>query len=256
MTSPLFDLTGRVAVVTGGNGGIGLGMALGLAAAGAQIAILARNGVKNADAVAQLVAAGATARAYAVDVCDQAAVAQVIAQIEDDFSRIDILIANAGTNIRKLPQDYSLIEWHQIMNTNLTAAFICAQAVYPAMQRAGAGKIIATGSMASVFGAPFSPVYGASKGGLVQLMRALAVAWASDNIQVNTVLPGYIKTDLVAAGMVEAAHTFATVLPRTPAGRWGTPADFAGVAVFLASAASNFITGASIPVDGGYLVRS
>lgn len=252
----LFDLTGRVAMITGGNGGIGLGMALGLAAAGAQIAILARNPAKNADAVAQLTGLGVTARAHAADVTDQASVQAAMAQIKADFGRIDILIANAGTNIRKLPQDYSLIEWHQILNTNLTAAFICAQAVYPAMQRAGGGKIIATGSMASVFGAPYSPVYGASKGGLVQLMRALAVAWAPDNIQVNTILPGYVKTDLVAAGMAEAAHTFAGVLPRTPAGRWGIPDDIAGVAVFLASAASNFVTGASIPVDGGYLVRS
>jgi 2-dehydro-3-deoxy-D-gluconate 5-dehydrogenase len=251
-----FDLSGKVAIVTGGNGGIGLGMAKGLASAGATIAIFARNKEKNAEAVATLSALGVEAEAYSIDVTNETAVKDAVAAVEKRFGSIHILVNNAGINKRKLPQDYSLAEWHQIMDANLTSAFVCSNAVHPAMKRAGGGKIIATGSMASVFGNAFSPVYSASKGGLVQLCKSLAMAWAPDNIQVNAILPGYIETDLVKAGLKEAPHTFAQVLPRTPAGRWGQPEDFAGVAVFLASAASDFITGASIPVDGGYLIRA
>jgi 2-dehydro-3-deoxy-D-gluconate 5-dehydrogenase len=252
----LFDLTGRVAIVTGGNGGIGLGMATGLAKAGANIAIIARNPEKNAAAVAALQALGVKAAAYGADVSDEAAVGTVVAAIEAEFGRIDILCNNAGINFRKLPQNYTLAEWHQIMDANLTSAFICSNAVYPAMKRAGGGKIMATGSMASVFGNAYSPVYAASKGGLVQLIRSLAVAWGPDNIQVNCILPGYVETDLIKAGMKDAPHTFANVLTRSPSGRWGQPEDFAGIAVFLASAASAFVTGASIPVDGGYLIHA
>jgi 2-dehydro-3-deoxy-D-gluconate 5-dehydrogenase len=252
----LFDLTGRVAIVTGGNGGIGLGMATGLAKAGASIAIIARNPEKNAAAVAALQALGAKASAYPADVSNEAAVGRVMAEIEAEFGRIDILVNNAGINFRKLPQNYTLAEWHQIMDANLTSAFICSNAVYPAMKRAGGGKIMATGSMASVFGNAYSPVYAASKGGLVQLVRSLAVAWGPDNIQVNCILPGYVETDLIKAGMKDAPHTFAHVLTRSPSGRWGQPEDFAGIAVFLASAASAFVTGASIPVDGGYLIHA
>jgi 2-dehydro-3-deoxy-D-gluconate 5-dehydrogenase len=254
--TPLFDLKGKVAIVTGGNGGIGLGMAEGLAAAGADIAIIARNTGKNVAAVETLRALGVRAMAIAADVTDEQAVETAVAEIDKALGRIDILVANAGINRRKLPQDYSLAEWREIMDANLASLFICAKAVHPVMKRGGGGKIIATGSMASVFGNAYSPVYSASKGGMVQFCRSLAMAWAADNIQVNTILPGYIATDLMKAGMEEAAHTYAGVLARTPAGRYGTPEDFAGIAVFLASRASDFITGASIPVDGGYLIRA
>jgi 2-deoxy-D-gluconate 3-dehydrogenase len=168
---------------------------------------------------------------------------------------VDILINNAGINIRKQPQDYTLAEWRQVIETNLTSAFSCAHAAYPAMKRAGGGKIINIGSMLSIFGAGFAPAYGASKGGVVQLTKSLAVAWAKDNIQVNAVLPGWIDTDLTRRAREEISGLNSMVLMRTPAKRWGTPADHAGIAVFLGGPASDFVTGTAIPVDGGYSVQ-
>jgi 2-deoxy-D-gluconate 3-dehydrogenase len=248
----LFDLDGRVAIVTGGNGGIGLGMAEGLAAAGAAVVIAGRNTEKNAAAVARLQALGAKAIGVEADVTQPAACTTLVAAALEKFGRLDVLVNNAGTNIRKAPQDYTLAEWHAVMDTNLTSAFICCQAAYPAMRTAGGGKIINIGSMTSIFGASFAGPYGASKGGIVQLSKALASAWAKDNIQVNAVLPGWIDTDLTrnARKQVEGLHE--RIVARTPAGRWGEPEDMAGVAVFLSSRASDFVTGAAIPVDGGY----
>jgi 2-dehydro-3-deoxy-D-gluconate 5-dehydrogenase len=251
----LFDLGGRVAVVTGGNGGIGLGMAQGLAEAGAAVIIAGRDEAKSAAAVKKLTAAGAKAAAIAVDVTSAESCRALIAAAAKKFGRLDILVNNAGTNIRKQPEDYSLEEWHTVIATNLTSAFVCAQAAYPEMVKAGAGKIINIGSMMSIFGASFSAPYAASKGGMVQMTRALATAWAKDNIQVNAVLPGWIDTDLTRKARAQVDGLHDRVLARTPAGRWGTPADHAGIAVFLASAASDFVTGTAIPVDGGYSVQ-
>jgi 2-deoxy-D-gluconate 3-dehydrogenase len=172
-----------------------------------------------------------------------------------ELGRLDILVNNAGTTIRKQPQDFSLAEYSKVLTTNLTSAFLCAQAAHPEMVRAGGGKIINIGSMMSIFGAAYAAPYAASKGGIVQLTRALATAWAKDNIQVNVVLPGWIDTDLTQDARREVDGLHERVLARTPAGRWGTPADHAGIGIFLASAASDFITGAAIPVDGGYSVQ-
>jgi 2-deoxy-D-gluconate 3-dehydrogenase len=158
-------------------------------------------------------------------------------------------------NIRKQPEEYALEEWNQVLTTNLTSAFLCSQAAYPAMQKAGGGKIINIGSMMSIFGASFVAAYAASKGGIVQLTKALATAWAKDNIQVNAVLPGWIDTDLTRRGRQQIQGLHERVLARTPAGRWGVPDDHSGIAVFLASAASDFVTGTAIPVDGGYSVQ-
>jgi 2-dehydro-3-deoxy-D-gluconate 5-dehydrogenase len=251
----LFDLGGRVAVVTGGNGGIGLGMAQGLAEAGAAVIIAGRDEAKSAAAVKKLTAAGAKAAAIAVDVTSAESCRALIAAAAKKFGRLDILVNNAGTNIRKQPEEYSLEEWHTVIATNLTSAFVCAQAAYPEMVKAGAGKIINIGSMMSIFGASFATPYAASKGGMVQMTRALATAWAKDNIQVNAVLPGWIDTDLTRKARAQVDGLHDRVLARTPAGRWGTPADHAGIAVFLASAASDFVTGTAIPVDGGYSVQ-
>ncbi|MBI3455199.1 MAG: glucose 1-dehydrogenase [Candidatus Rokubacteria bacterium] len=251
----LFDLTGRVAIVTGGNGGIGLGMARGLAQAGAAVVIAARNRAKNDAAVKELQALGAKAMAVPVEVRQEASCRAMTQAALDRFGRLDILVNNAGTNIRKQPQEYSLEEWHAVLETNLTSAFMCCQAAYPAMARAGGGKIINIGSMMSIFGASFTAPYAASKGGMVQLTKALATAWAKDNIQVNAVLPGWIDTDLTRQAREQVPGLHERVLARTPAGRWGAPDDHAGIAVFLASPASDFVTGTAIPVDGGYSVQ-
>jgi 2-deoxy-D-gluconate 3-dehydrogenase len=251
----LFDLTGKVAIVTGGNGGIGLGMARGLAQAGAAVVLAARNAGKSTDAVKELEALGAKAAMVAVDVTREASCREMVQKAVDRFGRLDILVNNAGTNIRKQPQEYALEEYHAVLNTNLTSAFMCCQAAYPAMVRAGGGKIINIGSMMSIFGASFAAPYAASKGGMVQLTKALATAWAKDNIQVNAVLPGWIDTELTRKAREQVAGLHERVLARTPAGRWGTPDDHAGIAVFLASAASDFVTGTAIAVDGGYSVQ-
>jgi 2-deoxy-D-gluconate 3-dehydrogenase len=142
-----------------------------------------------------------------------------------------------------------------VVNTNLTSAFLCAQAAYPEMKRAGGGKIINIGSMTSIFGVPFAAPYASAKGGIVQLSRALATSWARDNIQVNAVLPGWIDTDLTRTARKQVEGLHERVVARTPAGRWGAPEDFAGIAAFLASSASDFLTGTAIPVDGGYSVQ-
>jgi len=245
-----FDLKGKVAIVTGGNGGIGLGMARGLAAAGARVVVAGRNAQKNAAAAKEL-----GGIALQVDLLSEADCRNVVKETAKQLGRLDILVNNAGINIRKQPQEYSLEEWRRVIDTNLTSAFACSQAAYPEMKKAGAGKIINIGSMMSIFGASFTTPYAASKGGIVQMTRGFACAWAKDNIQVNAVLPGWIDTDLTkrAREQVEGLHE--RVLARTPAGRWGEPADFAGIAVFLSSAASDFLTGTAIPVDGGYSVQ-
>ena len=254
MQTELFDLSGKVAIVTGGNGGIGLGMARGLAHAGASIAIVGRNEAKSAAAVAELKTTGATAIPIAVDVTDKAAVTAMVERVRRELGRIDILVNNAGINIRKPPHALDLGEWDSVIRTNLTSAFLCSQTVYPAMKEAGGGKIINIGSMMSIFGASFAPAYAASKGGIVQFTRSCAVAWAADNIQANAVLPGWIDTDLTKRARNEIDGLHDRVLARTPAARWGAIDDFAGIAVFLASPASDFVTGTAIPVDGGYSV--
>jgi 2-dehydro-3-deoxy-D-gluconate 5-dehydrogenase len=251
MKAGLFDLSGKVAIVTGGNGGIGLGMARGLAEAGADIVIVGRNEAKSNAAVDDIKQRGAKAISV---VADKAAVDAMVELVTRELGRIDILVNNAGINIRKPPQALSLEEWDRVISTNLTSAFLCSQAVYPVMKAAGGGKIINIGSMMSIFGASFAPAYAASKGGIVQFTRSCACAWAADNIQANAVLPGWIDTDLTKRARQEIDGLHDRVLARTPAARWGVSGDFAGIAVFLSSHASDFVTGTAIPVDGGFSV--
>ncbi|HET6309204.1 MAG TPA: glucose 1-dehydrogenase [Rhodopila sp.] len=250
----LFDLTGKVAVVTGGNGGIGLGMARGIASCGARIVIAGRDKAKAETALAALRDMGAEAGFIAADVTKKADCVALIAGAVERYGRVDILVNNAGTSVRKMPQDLAEDEWHHVMDTNLTSAFLCSQAAYPVMAKEGGGKMINIGSMMSLFGAPYATAYAASKGGIVQMTRAMATAWAKDNIQVNAVLPGWIDTNLTrrAREQVEGLHD--KIEQRTPHGRWGTADDMAGVAAFLASKASDFVTGTAIPVDGGFSV--
>ena len=253
--SKMFDLTGRVALVTGGNGGIGLGMATGLAKAGATVMVAGRNGAKNDAAVAGLRALGAKAESIAVDVTDPASITGMVEETAKRLGRLDILVNNAGTNIRNRPETYKLEDWHSIINTNLTSGMLASQAAYPYLKAHGCGRVINNGSMLSIFGLPLHVAYGASKGGVVQMTKSTAVAWAADGITVNVILPGWIDTDLTRKARQDMAGLNDNVLARTPSKRWGMPADFEGVAAFLASDAAAFITGVAIPVDGGYSVQ-
>jgi 2-dehydro-3-deoxy-D-gluconate 5-dehydrogenase len=254
MTTKMFDLNGKVAIVTGGNGGIGLGMARGLAAAGAAIAVVARNEAKSNDAVTALRQHGVKAISVPTDVTDKAAVTSMVERVQRELGRIDILVNNAGITVRKPPDVLSIEEWNSIIGTNLTSAFVCSQAVHAIMKAGGGGKIINIGSMMSIFGASFSPAYAASKGGIVQFTRSCACAWAADNIQANAILPGWIDTELTKGARQQIDGLHDKVLARTPAARWGAIDDFAGIAVFLSSAASDFVTGTAIPVDGGFSI--
>jgi 2-deoxy-D-gluconate 3-dehydrogenase len=250
-----FDLKGRAALVTGGNGGIGLGMATGLAQAGATVVIAGRDAAKNASALQALSAYG-KALSVQGDLKDEKSCRRVVDEAAQKAGRLDILVNNAGMNIRKPPQDLKFEEWREVLSVNLDSAFVCSQAAYPHLKRAAAqgkaAKIINTGSMMSIFGGGYLTAYAASKGGIVQLTKALASGWAKDNIQVNAVLPGWIDTNLTRKARVELEGLNERVLSRTPAGRWGEISDMGGIAVFLASPASDFVTGTAIPVDGGY----
>jgi 2-deoxy-D-gluconate 3-dehydrogenase len=249
----LFDLSGKVAIVTGGNGGIGLGMAQGLAQAGADIVVLGRNAEKSQSAAKLLQdQTGVRTLVVTADVSRPEDVERAVAQIQKHFERIDILFNNAGINVRKQPQELSYEEWQTVLNVNLTSAFLMSKAVYPAMKKAGGGKIINIGSMTSIFGAAFASVYASTKGGIVQLTKSLALAWAQDNIQVNAILPGWFDTELTEKAREQIPGLHERVLARIAVGRWAKPIDMAGTAVWLASAGSDYVTGIAIPVDGGY----
>ena len=247
----LFDLKGKAALVTGGTGGIGLGMARGLAQAGAAVAIAGRDAAKNAAALDSL---GKNCIALKGDIADEKQCRSLVEAAAAQLGRLDILVNNAGMNIRKPPQDLTLEDWKTVLDTNLTSAFVASQAAYPHLKKAGAGKIVNIGSMMSIFGGSYLAPYAASKGGIVQLTKSLAAAWAKDNIQVNAILPGWIDTAMTQKAREVLTGLHERVLARTPAARWGEPADLAGTAVFLCSAASDFVTGTAIPVDGGYSV--
>jgi 2-deoxy-D-gluconate 3-dehydrogenase len=251
----LFDLKGRVALVTGGNGGIGLGMAEGMAAAGADVVIAARNAEKSKAAAAALGRHGVRTAVVGVNVADEASCRAMVSEVVTRMGRLDILVNNAGINIRKRPETYTAAEWREVLSINLDGAFYCSHAAYEPMKKAGGGKIINIGSMMSIFGAAFATPYAASKGGIVQMTKALATAWAKDNIQINAILPGWIDTELTQNARKQVDGLHENVLKRTPAGRWGEPGDFNGIAVFLASKASDFVTGTAIPVDGGFSIQ-
>jgi 2-deoxy-D-gluconate 3-dehydrogenase len=249
----LFDLSGKVAIVTGGNGGIGLGMARGLAAAGAKVAVCGRNAEKTRAAAEKLADdSGVETLAVVADVAGAADIGRIAEEVGARFGRIDILFNNAGINIRKPPQEMTLEQWQEVLDVNLTGAFLLSKAVYPAMKRAGGGKIVNIGSMTSIFGAGFAPAYATSKGGIVQLTKSLALAWAADNIQVNAILPGWFDTELTQQARVEVPNLYERVVQRIPIGRWAVPDDMAGTAIWLASPASDYVTGIAVPVDGGY----
>ena len=249
----LFNLKGKVALVTGGNGGLGLGMALGLAEAGANIAIAARNPDKTSDAIKQIESVGVRAISVPTDVTKETEIESMISQTLDKLGQIDILVNNSGVTMRKEPEDLSGDEWDHVLNVNLRACFLASKTVYPHMRDRCSVMIINIGSMTSIFGGGGSGApYSSSKGGIVQLSKSLAVAWAKDNIQSNAILPGWFTTELTAAIPERQKERYQLISSRIPAGRWGEPEELAGVAVFLASPASDYVTGSVIAVDGGY----
>ncbi len=250
----LFDLRGHVAVITGGNGGIGLGMARGLAKAGATIAVWGRNLEKNARAVSELSELGVEAGAFVVDVANEEEVVSAMHETVDRFGRVDSCFANAGVGKAVPFADMTIEDWQQVSDVNLVGTFLTfREAIRHMRERGGGGKLIAVASIGSIHGMPRQAQYSASKAGVCALVRSLAVECARDGIQANTILPGWIETD-----MTEAARAWEklseTVVHRTPARRWGRPEDFEGIAVYLASRASDFHTGDTLRVDGGYAI--
>lgn len=248
-----FNLQGSVAIVTGGNGGIGRGIAIGLARAGADIALAARNRDKLAATRAEIESLGRRCLAVSCDVTVRDDIDRAVLETTRELGAPAILVNNAGISGGGRPETMSEETWDAVVDTNLKACFVFAQAVYPSMKALGRGKIINIGSEYSLFGSPRVVPYSASKGGVVQLTKSLAVAWARDNIQVNCIIPGWITTDMTAPAIADEKF-YERIIDRTPARRFGEPEELGGTAVWLASRASDFVTGQSIPVDGGYSI--
>jgi gluconate 5-dehydrogenase len=250
----LFDLRGKVALVTGASQGLGLAMAQGLGAAGARLAINGNSSHQKIDmAVAACQDAGIEAFGYRFDVTNESEVKAAVEKIEEDVGPIDILINNAGI-IRRVPLlDMPLAEWERVVNTDLTSAFIVAKAVARGMVERGGGKVINICSLMSELGRDGVGAYAAAKGGLKMLTRSMATEWARHNIQVNGIGPGYFATEQTVPIRVDGHPLNVFIVERTPAGRWGSPEDLQGAAVFLASPASDFVNGQILYVDGGIL---
>jgi len=252
MASPLFDLTGRTALVTGSSQGLGFAMARGLAQAGASIILNGRDEAKLARAAAALQAEEVRVTTAAFDVTDGAAVTAAVAKLEAEFAPIDILINNAGIQRRAPLAEMTEQQWREVLDTNLTSAFLVARAVAPRMIARRAGKIINICSVMSEVSRPTIGNYAAAKGGLKMLTRAMAVEWAKHGLQSNAIAPGYFMTELNRT-LVENVEFNKWICGRTPAGRWGQPEELAGAAVFLASRASDFVNGQILTIDGGLL---
>ena len=254
-TAPSFSLANRVAVVTGGNRGIGRAMALGLASAGASVAILARDPGKNAAVVAELEGMGVRAMAVALDVTKRDTLAPAIAEVEATLGPIDILINNAGnTDISGGVLSQGEAGWDRTLAIHLDATFLLSKLAATSMVTRRRGKIINLASVYATFGAAMLPAYGAAKGAIVQLTKAMAVELAPHGIQVNAIAPGWIATEMTAVARDDPDWKGFNdlLMTRTPAGRWGEADECAGAAVFLASPAADFVTGIVLPVDGGY----
>ena len=252
MASPLFDLTGRTALVTGSSQGLGFAMARGLAQAGAAIVLNGRDEAKLARAAAALQAEEVRVTTAAVDVTDGAAVTAAVAKLEAEFAPIDILINNAGIQRRAPLAEMTEQQWREVLDTNLTSAFLVARAVAPRMIARRSGKIINICSVMSEVSRPTIGNYAAAKGGLKMLTRAMAGEWAKHGLQSNAIAPGYFMTELNRT-LVENVEFNKWICGRTPAGRWGQPEELAGAAVFLASRASDFVNGQILTIDGGLL---
>lgn len=253
-THALFDLTGQVAIVTGGNGGIGRGIALGLAEAGAAVAVFGRNEEKNRQVLSEVKVIGGPAMAVKVDMTNRAGLEPALNTVESELGSVSILVNNAGNVslsggvMNERPED-----WDCVIETQLNSVFLLSKLAARSMVSHKRGKIINIGSMYSYFGSGLIPSYSAAKGAVIQLTKSMAIELAPHNIQVNAIAPGWIETDMTAP--VHSMPLNDEILARTPAGRWGQPEEIAGTAVYLASHASDFVTGTTIRVDGGYAIR-
>ena len=253
-TTKLFDLSGKVAVITGGNGGIGRSIAIGLAEAGASIAIFGRNEEKNKNTLLELKKIGIPAMALRVDITNRAELEPAVKKVERELGNISILVNNAGiVSLSGGVLNESEEDWDGVIETQLNAVFLLSKLVAKSMVDNKRGKIINIGSMYSFFGSGLIPSYSAAKGAVIQLTKSMAVELAPHNIQVNAIAPGWFETDMTLP--VKSMPLNDEIILRTPAGRWGQPEELAGTAVFLASKASNFVTGETIRVDGGYAIR-
>jgi 2-deoxy-D-gluconate 3-dehydrogenase len=253
-TPALFKLTGRVAVVTGGNGGIGRSIALGLAEAGAAVAVFGRNDEKNQRVLSELKAIGVPSMAVRLDVTHRAGLEPALMSVESELGGIDILVNNAGNvSLSGGVLKEKTEDWDRVIETQLNAVFLLSKLAAASMLHHHRGKIINIASMYSYFGSGLIPSYSAAKGAIVQLTKSMAIELAPYNIQVNAIAPGWIETDMTAP--VRTMPMNDEILARTPAGRWGQPEEIAGTAIYLASRASDFVTGTTIRVDGGYAIR-
>ena len=253
-TIKLFDLTGNVAIITGGNGGIGRSIAIGLAKAGASVAIFARNNEKNKKILSELEELGISAMVLNVDVTDRSALEPAIKKVEQELGPVSILVNNAGIkSISGGIINETEENWNRVIDTQLNAVFLLSKLVAKLMVENKRGKIINIGSMYSFFGSGRIPSYSAAKGAVIQLTKSMAIELAPHNIQVNAVVPGWIETDMTAS--IKTLPINDEIILRTPAGRWGQPDEIIGTAIYLASKASDFVTGETIRVDGGYAIR-
>lgn len=254
MTHPLFDLTGKTVLVTGATHGLGMAMAEGLGAAGAKIVVNGASSQEKIDtAVIHYKSKGIEAYGYRFDVCDEQQVERSVARIESEVGPIDVLVNNAGI-IRRIPLlEMPLDEWEKVIRTDLTSVFVMSRPVVKSMIARGGGKVINICSMMSELGRDSVGAYAAAKGGLKMLTRNMATEWARFNVQVNGIGPGYFATAQTAPIRVAGNPLNDFIIERTPAGKWGDPQDLQGAAIFLASNASNFVTGQILYVDGGIL---
>jgi 2-deoxy-D-gluconate 3-dehydrogenase len=251
MTS--FDIAHRKAIITGGTSGIGLAIARGFLNAGARVVICGRNKQTGAQALATL--ASPQAHFLSCDVGEEDDCVALTDFASQQMGGIDTLVCAAGLNRRGRPETISLTDWDAVLNATLKGTFLAARACYTALKSSGDGRIVTIGSMMSVLANEATAPYAAAKGGVVQLTRSLAVSWATEGIRANCILPGWIDTAMTRKARHDILGLDARVRDRTPTGDWGHPDDIAGTAIFLATPASRFITGAAIPVDGGYLMR-
>ncbi len=254
MTHPLFDLSGKVVLVTGGTHGLGMAMAEGLGSAGAKLVVNGASSQEKIDkAVEHYKSKGFDAYGYRFDVCDEAQVEAAVEKIEEEVGPIDVLVNNAGI-IRRVPMlEMPLDEWEQVIKTDLTGVFVMTKPVVQRMIKRGGGKVINICSMMSELGRDSVGAYAAAKGGLKMLTRNMATEWARHNVQVNGIGPGYFATSQTAPIRVDGNPLNEFIKQRTPAGKWGDPDDLQGAAIFLAGNASNFVTGQVVYVDGGIL---